>query len=154
MSLKLILILKMSYFIKENFFTNDECRYWITKIDGMEQRSGIDNRYNLMEREVSDELCKRCLVSGIGSGRITLIKYRKESDGMKKHTDLIIEPGVKYTGVVYLNDSKGDTVLYLNENKISIEARKGRLLLFDVSIPHKALPPLEEKYVLLFRIIG
>lgn len=141
--------------IQDDFFLNEECEKWITEIEGMEGKIG-DSKYNLWLPEISNNLVFRCkhLLNGqgYGSGRITLVKYRENSTGMQLHTDLIREKNVKYTGIIYLNNNFGNTVLYPENRTVSIEPKKGRLVLFDVSIPHEALPPKSLKYVLIFRI--
>lgn len=114
-----------------------------------------DNRFNEFLPELSNELASK--LAQKGSGRITFGKYAQSSKGMARHTDIIVEKDVVQTGVIYLNSVKnqGHTVLFLNDDEEpKIEPVKGRLLLFDVSIPHEALPPLQEKYILIFRVIS
>jgi hypothetical protein len=144
----------MNYQVQDNFFSTKECEKWIEYIDNLSQEK--NRKYNQFHPEFSNELWER--VSTLlpnttgGSGRITFVKYSEDSEGMYKHVDIVREKGVKYTGIIYLNDNEGDTVLYTSTS-VNITPKKGRLLLFDVSIPHEGLPPKGVKYIIIFRII-
>lgn len=159
----------MNYKIIENFLSEQECNNWKKYIDERVEsltdpiRKRGDNRFNEFLPELSDELASKLDIPlrGLdakakkkGSGRITFVKYAKNSNGIARHTDIIVEKGVTHTGVLYLNTLQaGQTVLFLDDNvETQIQPVKGRLLLFDISILHMSLPPLEEKYILIFRV--
>ena len=148
----------MNYHLCNTFLSEQECQRWIDRIEGLPQRKG-DNKYNRFESEVTTEFWKKIREYGLlpettgGSGRITLVKYAEDSKGMYKHLDTIREKGVKYTGIIYLNENEGDTVLYEGEKEIRITPRTGRLLLLDVSIPHEGIAPKGIKYILVFRLV-
>lgn len=147
----------MNYEIHDNFFSKDECDKWIDYINV--ENDPKNNRFNRWDPILSNDLSirskKKCqMLDGniFGSGRITFTKYNKNQK-MSKHVDIINEPNIVYTGIVYLNDNFGNTILYLNNNTINVRPKQGRLLIFDINIPHEAIPPLEtEKYVIIFRI--
>lgn len=46
----------------------------------------------------------------------------------------------KYTLLIYLNDDYegGETVFYLNDEKIIIKPQKGKAIIFDMQIPHSS----------------
>jgi N-acetyl-beta-hexosaminidase len=147
----------MNHKIIENFLSEQECDNWIKYIDEKVEsltdpiRKRGDNRFNEFLPELSDELALK--LEKKGSGRITFVKYAKNSNGIARHTDIIVEKGVTQTGVVYLNTLQaGQTVLFFDDKEIQIQPVKGRLLLFDIPVPHMSLPPLQEKYILIFRV--
>jgi len=56
----------------------------------------------------------------------------------------------KYSFILYLNDSDGDTVFYDLDNKtIRIKPKERKLLIFDAEIGHEALESFKNKKILV-----
>lgn len=150
----------MKFEIFDNFLSDEECDKWVKFIqDQIESltdpiKKRRDYKFNEWLPELSNSLAEK--LGYKGSGRITFGKYIRDSPGLARHTDLIIERNAIQTGVVYLNSltDSGQTVLFLaDEREEKILPKKGRLLLFDLEIPHMGSPTTEEKYVLIFRVV-
>jgi hypothetical protein len=61
-------------------------------------------------------------------------------------------PDKHYVLLVYLNDSDGDTILF-NENMEEIKRitpKRGRFVIFDGSIKHSVIPPINTKHRIVF----
>lgn len=56
----------------------------------------------------------------------------------------------KYSFIIYLNDSDGDTVFYnVNNKTIKIKPEERKLLIFDSKIEHQALESFKNKKILV-----
>ena len=146
----------MDYKICENFFTKEECEKYINYIEQLPRQGYHKDRYDQFDMDFSQYLYEKVkeYLPDIkaGSGRITFLRYNDKSSGMRVHKDQILEPNVKYTGIIYLNDLEdGETILY-ERYPIKVNPREGRLLLFNVNMYHKACPPEKVKYAILFRL--
>lgn len=83
------------------------------------------------------------------------ITITKNKTPISKHVDLK-KDDERYKIGVYLNDiKKGGTVFYINDTETyEIEHKKGRLIMFDVKIPHKGgdIEKGDVKYMIGIRV--
>lgn len=154
--------------ILDHFFNQKECSKYIKLIENEVNKCKHDHlkrrfRHNFYNYDLSMKITKKIKkdenfvlpYQNQVAERIMFVKYRKDSDGIQKHKDYIREKGTTHTGIIYLNDiSNGETVFYLKDGRnIKVKPKEGRLCLFDIDIEHEGLPPLKEKYLLIFKII-
>tara|TARA_R100000149_G_C5750524_1_gene60204 strand:- start:59 stop:502 length:444 start_codon:yes stop_codon:yes gene_type:complete len=55
----------------------------------------------------------------------------------------------KYSFILYLNDSDGDTIFLINNKKIAVKPQKGKLVVFSSDIMHYALKSFKNKKILV-----
>jgi hypothetical protein len=56
----------------------------------------------------------------------------------------------KFSFIIYLNNSDGDTIFYnVNNKTIKVKPKERQLLIFDSSINHQALPSYKKKKILV-----
>lgn len=88
------------------------------------------------------------------SHRWYISKYYPDSGHISQHIDGNVTFGdymSKYTILIYLNDDfeKGETILYVNNNEISIKPKKNRILIMDQNLLHSGNKPINHpKYIL------
>ena len=81
------------------------------------------------------------------SSRTDWIHYIEYNVGgyQKRHKH---EKHEKYSWILYLNDSDGDTIFF-TEGKIRVTPRKGKLVIFSSDIEHEAMTTMMGKKVLV-----
>jgi hypothetical protein len=82
------------------------------------------------------------------------VTFSKHVHAIDRHIDLQQEDE-RYKVGIYLNDlSKGGTIFYTPNKEVLVSHRKGRVVLFDMSLPHAGEPLLngETKYMIGFRV--
>ena len=55
----------------------------------------------------------------------------------------------KYSFILYLNDSDGDTVFLIDNKKVAVTPKKGKLVVFSSDIMHYALKSFKNKKILV-----
>jgi hypothetical protein len=82
------------------------------------------------------------------------VTFSKHVHAIGRHVDLRQEDE-RYKVGVYLNDlSKGGTIFYKKGEEVLVSHRKGRVVVFDMSLPHAGEPLSkgETKYMIGFRV--
>lgn len=130
-----------------DFFLNvlDIAKYFNIKDDNNCTKNGFQSLN--MRRFFPDIFIENFLPSDIKAKQlkhIHLIEYFK--NGYQIEHDHI-ETGETYSFIIYLNDSDGDTVLYLDKTKKNVKPKKNKMIIFESSIRHEALISNKNKKV-------
>ena len=150
---------RSNFCVIPDFFSEAECEEYVKVIEDLcllrNKTSLGSNRYDIvLDSDKLEKLKERLPETMECTSRVTLRKYAKNSPGIAKHQDLILENGVKYVGIVYLNGDvpEGETVLYTEEGEITISPETGKLLVFDIGMFHEGKAPKGLKYIFIFRM--
>jgi hypothetical protein len=82
------------------------------------------------------------------------VTFSKHEHAIDRHVDARQEDE-RYKVGIYLNDlSKGGTIFYTPGGEVLVSHRKGRVVVFDMSLPHAGEPLAkgETKYMIGFRV--
>lgn len=159
-------ILKDKIFIIDNFIAQNECDEIIKRIDSQNKKIVYnqfdftidsyfyywdtigenlrDEYFNVVKNKYHVNDIQKC---------VTLTKIDSKH-ASHKHVDEVFD-NEKFKMFIYLNETSGGTNFYNNENKIEIESKTGRCVIFDISLPHESqkLKQNEIKYLVGFRLI-
>ena len=82
--------------------------------------------------------------------KANLVGWEKAPRTHPPHTD---DDMPHFVILYYVNDSDGDTVIYLPDgDSVSITPKKGRVLAFDGSLKHASSSPVETRYRVVINI--
>ena len=146
-----------NYKIISNFLSKELCHVYVELINELSDNKSHKFSTTFYDKNITEMLqSKMNLIdeSYIVGPRLNFIKYQKNSEGIKKHVDSTKHEDISHTCIVYLNDNyEGKTVLYKDYIKSYIVPETGKLLCFDINTLHAGKPVIEEKYILIFRLI-
>jgi hypothetical protein len=155
-----------NYKIVSNFLSKEECDRFIEHINEISDNKFHKFSTTFYDTELTELLQKKMSLIDDSQGlwpatqapvvgpRLNFIKYQKNSEGIKKHVDSTKHEDISHTCIVYLNDNyEGKTVLYKDYIKSYIVPETGKLLMFDINTVHAGKPTIEEKYILIFRLL-
>lgn len=142
------------YYI-DDLFTQKDLDFLIKFIDSFKLSQQI-----IENKEISDFIFSRCknAIQNIDptiSHPLGQVTITKRSSPIGKHVDLCLNQGDRYKIGLYLNDvqSGGGTIFYINDTKHLIQHKKGRLVMFDLKIPHEGESSNKElKYMIGIRV--
>lgn len=136
----------------DDIFTNDELVYL---------KSRMPNQIQTIQNvpDLATWMFQKCLpylqtVDPTIHKTYPYVTFSRHTQAFCRHVDLR-KDDERYKVGIYLNDiTKGGTIFYKEDKEIPILHKKGRVIIFDTSLPHAGEPLLrgETKYMIGFRV--
>jgi hypothetical protein len=141
--------MKLAFF--DDLFSEDELLYMMKFINAKQYiRTNKELAHYIFER------CKHVLQSFDPTIKSVhdYVTISKHTTAIERHVDVMKE-NERYKVGIYLNDlTQGGTLFYSDTDTVHVHHKKGRLFIFDMSIPHEGEPLVnnETKYMIGIRV--